>query len=95
MNDDDRALQLYALALSLVETEGRSVTVGLTSVREYRAGSLLVRYEPTLGWLEVWTAGKVLGVKRRGETVRVTRYRPGPWEEELEAADRSRRQGPT
>ena len=86
MTDDARALQLYELALSQVEARGSFITVGLTRLKEYRAGSLLVRYQPTLGWLEVWAAGKVLSVKRQNDTFRVTRYRPGYWEEELEAA---------
>jgi len=86
MTHDARALQLYELALSLVEAQGAFVAVGLTRLKEHRAGSLLVRYQPTLGWLEVWAAGKVLSVKRQNETFRVTRYRPGYWEEELEAA---------
>jgi hypothetical protein len=86
MTDDARALQLYELALSLVEAQGAVVTVGLTSLKEYRAGSLLVRYQPTPGWLEVWSAGKVLSVKSQNETLRVMRYRPDDWEAELEAA---------
>ena len=53
---------------------------------EYRAGSLIVRYQPTAGSLEVWSNGKVLGVKRYNDTLHVTRYRPGPWEQELEKA---------
>jgi hypothetical protein len=86
MTHDARALQLYELALSLVEAQGAFVAVGLTRLKEHRAGSLLVRYQPTPGWLEVWAAGKVLSVKRQNETLRVTRYRPGHWEEELEVA---------
>jgi hypothetical protein len=85
-NDDARALQLYELALSLVETRGDTVTIGLTKMKEFRTGSLLVRYEPTLGWLEVWGVGKLLRVKRHNATLQVMRYRPGHWEEELEAA---------
>jgi hypothetical protein len=86
MTHDARALQLYELALSQVQARGSCITVGLTRLKEYRAGSLIVRYQPTLGWLEVWAAGKVLSVKRQNDTFRVTRYRPGYWEEELEAA---------
>jgi hypothetical protein len=82
MTHDARALQLYELALSQVEARGSCITVGLTRLKEYRAGSLIVRYQPTLGWLEVWANGKVLSVKRQNDTFRVTRYRPGYWEEE-------------
>lgn len=86
MTNDAVALQLYKLALSLVEVKGGFVTIGLTSLKEYRTGSVLVRYQPAPGWLEVWSAGKVLSVKRQNETLRVTRYRPGDWEAELESA---------
>ena len=86
MTDDARALHIYEQALSVVEVRGTVVTVGLTKLKEHRTGSLLLRYQPSPGWLEVWSAGKVLSVKSENETLRVTRYRPGDWEWELEAA---------
>ncbi|HUJ38750.1 MAG TPA: hypothetical protein VLW88_13870 [Hyphomicrobium sp.] len=81
-----RALHLYELALALVEARGTLVTVGLTKLRELRTGSLLLRYQPAPASLEVWSAGKVLSVRGQDEALRVTRYRPGDWERELEAA---------
>lgn len=81
-----RALHLYELALALVEARGTLVTVGLTKLRELRSGSLLLRYQPAPASLEVWSAGKVLSVRGQDEALRVTRYRPGDWERELEAA---------
>ena len=88
MGDDARALEMYEIALSLVEARGVLVTVGLTSQKEYRIESLIVRYQPTPGWLEVWSVGKVLSVKRHN-ALRVHRYRPGHWEQELIAAAQS------
>ena len=40
MIDEKRALELYELALSVVEAKGAVVAVGLTPYREYRAGTL-------------------------------------------------------
>ncbi len=88
MNDDARALQLYERAMALVGAKGTFVSIGLTSLKEYRAGSLIVRCQPTAGSLEVWFNGKVLGVKRQNDMLHVTRYRPGRWEQELEAASK-------
>jgi hypothetical protein len=75
--------QLYKGALALVETKGAFQSVGLTRIKEYRAGSLIIRDQPTLGWLDVWSIRKVLSVKRWNGTLRIIRYVPGPWEEEL------------
>ena len=36
MTSDERALELYRLALSLVETKGRFVPVGLVATKEYK-----------------------------------------------------------
>ena len=80
-----RALHLYELALALVEARGTLVTVGLTKLQELRTGSLLLRYQTAPASLEVWSAGKVLSVKGQEQALRVTRYRPGDWERELEA----------
>ena len=89
MGDDVRALEMYEIALSLVEARGVLVSVGLTSPKEYRVESLIVRYQPKPGWLEVWSVGKVLSVKRHNEALRVHRYRPSSWEQELIAAAQS------
>jgi hypothetical protein len=88
MGDDAHALEMYKIALSLVETKGDLVTVGLTRLKEYRIESFIVRYQPASGWLEVWSVGKVLSVKRHNDTLRVYRYRPGHWELELAESTR-------
>jgi len=88
--DDTRALELYQLALSLVEAKGARVSVGQATLQEYRTDVLIVRHHPSLGWLEVWATGKVLAVRRHNQSPHVTRYKPGPWEEEIEAAGRAR-----
>ncbi len=49
MTDDARALQLYELASSLAEAKGAFITVGLLTFKEYRAGSLIVRFQPAIG----------------------------------------------
>jgi hypothetical protein len=83
MGDDAHALEIYKIALSLVEAKGHLVSVGLTRLKEYRIKSFIVRYEPASGWLEVWSVGKVLSVKRHNDGLQVYRYRPGNWELEL------------
>jgi hypothetical protein len=88
--DDTRALELYRLALSLVEAKGARVSVGQTALQEYRDDVFIVRHHPALGWLEVWAVGKVLAVRCHNQSPRVTRYRPGPWETEIEAAGKAR-----
>jgi hypothetical protein len=85
--DKIRALQLYELALSVVEAKGVPVSIGLIALREYRAASLTIHYLPKSGHLDLWYRRKVLTINRGGGgTVRVTHYVPGEWEEELEAA---------
>ncbi len=84
MTDDARALQLYELASSLAAAKGAFITVGLLTFKEYRAGSLIVRFQPAIGRLEVWSVGNVLSVKRLDGQLQVVRYVPGWWEQELE-----------
>ena len=86
MTDEKRALELYELALSLVEANGALVPIGFGKVVEYRAGSLTINYLPKSGHLDVWYSRKVLTIERWGVTLRVTRYVPGYWEDELEEA---------
>ena len=83
MTDEARALQLYKSALALVEAKGAFQSVGLTRIKEHRAGGLNLRYRPTMGWLDVWSIRKVLSVKQWNGTLRTIQYVPGPWEEEL------------
>jgi hypothetical protein len=88
---EKRALELYELALSVVEAKGVVVTVGLMTYREYRAGTLTIIYLPTAGHLDVWFRSKVLTINRRDGTLKVDRYSPGQWEEQLvEAAAKLR-----
>ena len=82
-----RALEIYELALQLVEARGVAHTIGTTSFREYRTGTLTIHYHPKSGHLDVWARRKVLTVNRRDGSLKVTRYSPGEdWEAELEAA---------
>lgn len=82
-----RALHLYELASKLVEARGISLTMGVTTFREYRTGSVTVHYLPQTGHLDVWYRRKVLTIDRWGGPPQVTRYIPGEdWEEELEKA---------
>jgi hypothetical protein len=86
VTDEKRALELYELALSVVEAKGVVVAVGSTPYREYRAGTLTIIYLPTSGHMDVWYRRKVLTINRRGETYKVENYSPGEWEEQLEEA---------
>jgi hypothetical protein len=86
--DDIRALELYELALSLVEAKGTPVA-GSTLV-ECRAGKLTIHHSVKTGHLEVWHLRKVLTVKRLPRSLKVTHYTPGEWEDDLEAATRAK-----
>ena len=86
MTEDVRALELYQLAQSLAEAEGRLVTVGLLTYKEYRQEALSIRYFPSTGHLEVWHGRKVLNVNREYGSLKVRRYVPGDWEAVLEEA---------
>jgi hypothetical protein len=50
--NDIRALELYELALSLVEAKG--VLVPGSTPKEYGTGNLNIHYLPKTGHLEVW-----------------------------------------
>ncbi len=82
MTDEARALQLYRLASSLAEAQGAFITVGLVRFKEYRAGSLIVRVQPAIGRLDVWSVRNVLNVMHLDG--QLLRYVAGPWEQELE-----------
>ena len=84
---EERALDIYELALRLVETWGVGHTIGATPFREYRTGTLTIRYLPKSGHLDVWARRKVLTVSRWHGSLKVTHYVAGEdWEDELEAA---------
>jgi hypothetical protein len=87
VTDEKRALHLYELALSLIESKGVLVTLGVTTFSEYRAGSLIIHYMPSLGRLNVWYRRKVLTIDKLRGDLRVIEFTPGEdWEHELEAA---------
>jgi hypothetical protein len=83
--EDIRALELYRLALSLVEAKGRVVTMGLMPFKEYRAADLSIVLMPKSGQLDVWQGHKVLTIRREDDMPLVMHYAPGQWEKELEA----------
>jgi hypothetical protein len=84
-SDEKRALQMYELALSLVEAKGTLVPVGFGTVMEYRTERMTIHYLPKSGHMDLWSGRKVLMIERRSGSVHVTRYIPGDWEPELEA----------
>jgi hypothetical protein len=84
--DDAYTLELYRMAVSVVEAKGALITVGLTTLREYRASNLIIHYMPSTGHLDVWYRRKVFTVNRRRGGLRVEFYAPGEWEDELEGA---------
>jgi len=89
LKQDARALELYKLALALVEAKGAPYTFGVTTFKEYRQGNLTIHYLPRSGHIDVWYGRKVLTIDRWGGPPKVTRYSPGEdWEDELEAASR-------
>jgi hypothetical protein len=85
-SDAIHALEMYELALSLVQAKGAPVPVGRGTVMECRVGHLTIHYLPKSGHLDLWRRRKVLTIDRWGERLKVTRYVPGYWEDELEAA---------
>ena len=86
MTDEKRALEMYELALPLVEARGVLVTLGVTTFKEYRAGNLIIHYLPSLGRLNVWYRRKVLTIDKLGGNLLVTHYLSGDWEDQLEMA---------
>ena len=82
-----RALEIYELALQLVEARGVAHTIGATPFREYRTGTLTIHYHSKSGHLDVWARRKVLTVNRWDGSLKVTRYSPG---EDWEADSRRR-----
>jgi hypothetical protein len=81
----ERALELYRLALKVVEAKGRFVSVGLVAYKEYRGQNFGITYLPSTQHLDVWHRRKVLAVNRQQGELRVVSYWPGEWEDELEA----------
>jgi hypothetical protein len=82
MKTEARALQLYQLAIALVEAKGERDGHG--TMREYRGHGFVIRYMPTLGYLNIWHGPPVLTVDRRDGVPHVAEYTPGKWEDELE-----------
>jgi hypothetical protein len=87
---ETRALELYELALRLVEARGVEHVVGVTPFREYKTRTLTIRYLPKSGHLDVWARRKVLTINRAYGSLKVARYSPGEdWEAELDRGGRS------
>jgi hypothetical protein len=81
-----RALEIYELALQLVEALGVGHTIGTTPFREYRTETLTIHYLPKSGHLDIWARRKVLTINRWHGSLQVTRYVAGEdWEDELVA----------
>jgi hypothetical protein len=88
---EDRAMRLYRVALSLIETKGSFISVGLTQLKEFRSGTLTIHHMPSTGHLHVWYGRKVLVINRRDGKPHVSHYVPGEdWEEVLEAAAKAK-----
>ena len=81
MTKDVRALELYELAQSVLDTKGRFVGVGVLAYKEYRQEHLSIRYWPSTGHIEVWHKRKVLAVNREHGQLKVRHYVPasGNW----------------
>ena len=84
MKNEERAIELYRLALSVVEQKGRFIAIGLVTYREYRGERLSITHLPSTGHIDVWSRRKVLAVNRQQGMLRVMFYAPGEWEVELE-----------
>jgi hypothetical protein len=84
MTKDVRALELYQMARSVVDSQGRFVSVGLLTFKEYRLDDLSIRYWPSTDHLEIWHKRKALVVNRAYGQLAVRHYVPGEWEEVLE-----------
>jgi hypothetical protein len=92
VNYEERALNLYKLALALVETNGAFISVGLTRLKEFRGNGLTIHHMPSTEHLDVWYRRKVLAVDRRQGKLKVSHYVPGEdWEQELENAAKANR----
>lgn len=84
MTKDIRALELYRMARSVVDTQGRFVSVGVLTFKEYRLDDLSIRFWPSTDHLEIWHKRKALVVNRAYGQLAVRHYVPGEWEEVLE-----------
>lgn len=71
---------MHDLAVSLVQAKGLQFQSGALPMLQYKRGNLTIHYLPKAGHLSVWYRYKVQGI------LRITRYLPGEWEEELEDA---------
>jgi hypothetical protein len=81
-----RALRMHDLAVSLVQAKGLQFQSGALPMLQYKRGNLTIHYLPKAGHLSVWYRYKVLTINPRQGILRITRYLPGEWEEELEDA---------
>jgi hypothetical protein len=66
------------MAVSVIEAKGTFITIGVTRLREYRSGNLIIHYRPQ---------GFSIGPYKDG--LRVAHYTPRAWDSDLgEAAGR-------
>jgi hypothetical protein len=84
--NDSRAMELYRMAVSVVESKGQHITIGLTTLREYRYGNLIIHYRPSTGHIDVWFRRKVFSINRFKDGLRVAHFTQGASESELELA---------
>jgi hypothetical protein len=83
MTQEERALKMHDLALSVVRWKGVPRFDATGSFLEYRYGLLTVRYRSGQGRLDVWCVHKVLAVERFSAKPNIIRYIPGSWERVL------------
>jgi len=83
MTQEERALKMHDLALSVVRWKGSQRLDATGSFLEYRYGLLTIRYRSGQGQLDVWCVHKVLAVQRFAAKPHIMRYMPGSWERVL------------
>jgi hypothetical protein len=64
MTDEERAIELHDLALSVVRAIGKPARGDCSSMTECKIGGLTIRYWPKERWLDVICNGWVLTVER-------------------------------
>ena len=86
-----RAMKLYDVALSVVHLRGSMMARGSLPIMRYRSGNgISIYHMPLSGHLDLWcTNRKVLTIERCDRALRVTRYKPGYWEDELVKASKT------
>ena len=81
------SVERFAWKPQIVETKGVPITLGVTTIKEYRTEVLTIHYLPRSGHLDVWHRRKVLTIDRWRGPPEVTHYVRGEdWEDALEEA---------